>query len=212
MKIFNVKKFTGRVLLCALCFIFVAYEKISAALYDPNKYTAMFAEYLTDIRRSVSITATPPAASETKPPILLVNADNPLPDAYQPTDLINLSEQKGKHFQLAQDKILISATVYEAMEAMFTAAQRDGVTGFIISSGYRSYDKQEAVFQSSTGGIAAKPGTSERESGLAFDVTAYGNANFELTPQFAWLSEHCGEYGFILRYPKGSESITGYLV
>ncbi|MDR2657613.1 MAG: M15 family metallopeptidase, partial [Oscillospiraceae bacterium] len=46
------------------------------------------------------------------------------------------------------------------------------------------------------------------QTGLAFDVTSYGGG-FENTPQFRWLSEHCWDYGFILRYPEGKEGITG---
>lgn len=142
--------------------------------------------------------------------ILLVNAENPLPDDYRSENLINLYNQKHKHFQLAKADIEVCRIVFDAMESMFSAAEKDGVDGFIITSGYRSHDQQKEVFANSPDGIAAQPGTSEHETGLAFDVTAYGNENFELTPQFEWLSKHCSEYGFILRYPKGSESITGY--
>jgi D-alanyl-D-alanine carboxypeptidase len=142
--------------------------------------------------------------------ILLINAGHPLPESYKPAELINLFEQKGRHFQLAKNDIEICRTVFNAMESMFSAAKKDGVDGFIITSGYRSSDKQAEILASSKDGIAARPGTSEHETGLAFDVTAYGNKNFELTPQFEWLSQHCGEYGFILRYPKGREDITGY--
>lgn len=149
-------------------------------------------------------------ASNKSVDILLINASHPLPKSYKPVELINLYEQKGRHFQLAEGDIELCRTVFNAMESMFSAAMKDGVDGFIITSGYRSFDKQAEVFANSTGGIAARPGTSEHEAGLAFDVTAYGNKDFELTSQFEWLSKHCGEYGFILRYPKGKEDITGY--
>ena len=141
--------------------------------------------------------------------ILLINARNPSPQNYKPVELVNLYKQKGRHFQLARSDIEICRAVFTAMESMFSAAMKDGVDGFIITSGYRSFDKQAEIFASNTDGTAARPGTSEHESGLAFDVTAYGNENFELTRQFEWLAKHCGEYGFILRYPKGAESVTG---
>lgn len=142
--------------------------------------------------------------------ILLVNPENPLPDDYRPENLVNLYDQKNKHFQLARADIKICETVFEAMNAMFAAAQQDGIKGFIITSGYRSHEEQKEVFASSANGIAANPGESEHETGLAFDVTAMGNENFELTPQFEWLSQHCAEYGFIIRYPKGLEDVTGF--
>lgn len=152
---------------------------------------------------------TSPNASNPSQDILLVNSDNPLPENYCPENLVRLYDQRNRQFQLANADIEVCEIVFAAMDAMFTAAQNDGVGGFIITSGYRSYEKQVEVFASSPAGIAAEPGKSEHETGLAFDVTAYGNENFELTPQYEWLSEHCAEYGFIIRYPNGKEDITG---
>jgi D-alanyl-D-alanine carboxypeptidase len=143
------------------------------------------------------------------PDLLLVNAANPLPSDYYPENLVNLYEQEGKHFQLAKYDIEVCETVFEAMGALFAAAQQDGVDGFIITSGYRTRDEQRELFNSTTDGTAARPGESEHETGLAFDVDARGDEHFELTPQYAWLFDHCAEYGFIIRYPQGAESVTG---
>ena len=57
---------------------------------------------------------------------------------------------------------------------------------------------------------SARPGHSEHQSGLAMDVGAIDN-NYGQTPAGQWLNAHCAEYGFILRYPQGKESITGYM-
>lgn len=141
---------------------------------------------------------------------ILVNADNPLPKNFKPKNIINLYQQKDRHFQLAKSNIKISKTVYYAMNSMFKAAEKDGISNFIITSGYRSYDKQQEIFSKDTNGVAAKPGESEHETGLAFDVTTIDNKDFALTSQFKWLADHCAEYGFIIRYPKGMENITGY--
>ena len=54
----------------------------------------------------------------------------------------------------------------------------------------------------------AVPGTSEHSLGLAVDLNSL-EESFEQTAQFKWLIEHCAEYGFILRYPKDKEDITG---
>jgi D-alanyl-D-alanine carboxypeptidase len=142
--------------------------------------------------------------------ILLVNPENPLPKDFRAVNLVNLYDQKGKHFHLANAGIKLSKDVFEAMDAMFAAARKDGVSGFIVTSGYRSREEQMEIFLATTDGTAAKPGESEHETGLAFDVTAMGNESFELTPQYEWLLGHCGEYGFIIRYPKGGEDVTGY--
>ncbi|MEL4105788.1 M15 family metallopeptidase [Oscillospiraceae bacterium WX1] len=142
--------------------------------------------------------------------ILLVNALNPLPNDYRPKKLVKLYNQKNNHFQMARADIEVCETVYQAMDAMFAAAGKTGVNGFIITSGYRTREEQRWIFSNTRDGTAAKPGESEHETGLAFDVTALGDENFEQTPEFEWLYKHCAEYGFILRYPKGMEDITGY--
>jgi D-alanyl-D-alanine carboxypeptidase len=151
-----------------------------------------------------------PHTSKPSEDILFVTAENPLPKDFRPENLVNLYDQKYRHFQLAKADIEVCETVFEAMDAMFAAAQKDGVKGFIITSGYRSREEQKEIFSTSTDGTAAKPGESEHETGLAFDVAAMGDENFELTPQFEWLSKHCAEYGFIIRYPKDMEDVTGY--
>ncbi|MDR1272579.1 MAG: D-alanyl-D-alanine carboxypeptidase family protein, partial [Clostridiales Family XIII bacterium] len=151
----------------------------------------------------------PPAGSQASE-ILLVNTANPLPSDYRPDNLVALYGQQGRHFQLMEADIKICEIVFESMDAMFAAAQEDGVGGFIITSGYRTRDEQMSIWNSTTDGTAAKPGESEHETGLAFDVAAAGNKNFALTPQFEWLSAHCAEYGFIIRYPQGKEDVTGY--
>ena len=86
-----------------------------------------------------------------------------------------------------------------------------------LLSGYRSYDLQSQLYtnycntygQAAADTFSARPGTSEHQTGLAMDVgwidDAYGD-----TPSGQWLAANCYKYGFILRYMKGKESITGY--
>ena len=62
------------------------------------------------------------------------------------------------------------------------------------------------------GAAVARPGESEHETGLAFDIIDAGNADlwgFEGTPQEKWLKEHCWDYGFIVRYPPDKAELTG---
>ncbi|MOA08523.1 D-alanyl-D-alanine carboxypeptidase [compost metagenome] len=90
-------------------------------------------------------------------------------------------------------------------------------------SAYRSHKKQKALFESyvKKDGLekaqtySAFPGTSEHETGLAIDVAgADGKCSitdcFGDKPEAKWLAKHAHEYGFIIRYPKGKEHITGY--
>ena len=110
-----------------------------------------------------------PMNQNTTTDILLVNSENPLSKNYQPENLISLYEQKDRHFQLARQDIQICESVFAAMEDMFSAAQKDGVDGYIIASGYRSFDEQSVLYSTSADGIAAKPGESEHETGLAVE-------------------------------------------
>ncbi|WP_279402917.1 M15 family metallopeptidase, partial [Arthrobacter sp. JCM 19049] len=110
----------------------------------------------------------------------------------------------------------------DAYLKMKTAAKKSGVNIALVS-GYRSYDRQAQLFRQYTQQygskyaqrISAKPGTSEHQTGLAVDV---GNTNhqcglqacFESTKLGRWMAKNAHKYGFILRYPKGYESVTGY--
>lgn len=141
--------------------------------------------------------------------ILLVNADNPLPADYSPGPLIRLYDQK-RHFLIARDDLYLSPEAFEAANRMFAAAEAEGLNGFIITSAYRSREDQQKIYLESDPGLAQKPGCSEHETGLAFDVTAPSDdGDFEKTAQCQWLLTHCHEYGFIQRYPDGKEHITG---
>lgn len=142
--------------------------------------------------------------------VLLVNRENPLPKGYAPVELVNLYEQE-RSFQLASSNIYLERAAFEAAERMFAQAEADGVDGFILTSGYRTEEKQWELYNADQNGTAAKPGHSEHQTGLAFDVTAYRDSGgFETTRQFRWLIEHCWDYGFILRYPEGREDVTGF--
>lgn len=140
--------------------------------------------------------------------VLLVNAENPLPETFDPGEIVNLYAQK-RHFLLARSDIELAREAFEAADRMFLQAEEEGMNGFILTSGYRTREKQAALYAEKQDGTAQAPGCSEHETGLAFDVTARSDGDFESTPQFAWLSERCWEFGFILRYPKGKEMITG---
>ena len=87
-----------------------------------------------------------------------------------------------------------------------------------IISGFRSYTKQESTFNywvsidgyENAVTYSAKPGHSEHQTGLAMDITSL-NQSCGNTAEGKWLAEHCHEYGFIIRYPKGKTNITGYI-
>lgn len=104
-----------------------------------------------------------------------------------------------------------------AFSKMKAAAQKDGVNLFIVS-GFRSYDTQKRIYNNyvSRDGKAkadtysARPGSSEHQTGLAMDLNSL-KTSFGETKEGKWLSKNCYKYGFIIRYPKGKQSVTGYI-
>lgn len=111
----------------------------------------------------------------------------------------------------------------KGVDAMVSAAKANDVYLSVISS-YRSYSYQKTLYenyvkrdgQAAADRYSARPGHSEHQSGLAFDFGGT-NQNHWLESSFAdtaegrWLAANAHKYGFILRYPKGKESITGYM-
>lgn len=106
----------------------------------------------------------------------------------------------------------------QAFRAMADGARAEGVSLRSVSA-YRSYASQKVTYnnylkryrQSLVDTFSARPGHSEHQTGLALDINAASSrAHFEKTSAFAWLKAHCAEYGFILRYPKDKQDVTGY--
>ena len=110
----------------------------------------------------------------------------------------------------------MDATTIQQFNLLSKAAANEGLNIY-LSSGYRSYSQQDAIYnnyvswygQAQADTFSARPGHSEHQTGLAIDVNTIDDS-FAGTPEAIWLENHAHEYGFIIRYPKGKESITGY--
>lgn len=148
--------------------------------------------------------------------MMVVNKTNFLPYDYVPENLRVVNVSQG-------GKMKLPSKVADQVENLFKEAKADGYNLF-LSSAYRSYDYQETIFSrrvkthgfDSAEKVIAIPGQSEHQTGLAFDVScadmSYGlDRTFEDTDEFDWLMENCYKYGFILRYRKNKEDITGYI-
>lgn len=109
------------------------------------------------------------------------------------------------------------------LESLFGAAKSDGYS-LMLSSGYRSYGYQVTVYnrivgqkgQAAADRESARPGYSEHQTGLAADVAPRSgwcdlSQCFGSTPEGKWLASNAYRYGFVIRYPQGKESVTGYL-
>lgn len=103
-----------------------------------------------------------------------------------------------------------------ALEKLQSGAKSAGFS-IPLLSGFRSYTTQERLYNNyvARDGVekastySAKPGQSEHQSGLAFDIGELSDTYGE-TPAGRWLSKNAHKYGFIIRYMKGKENITGY--
>ena len=135
--------------------------------------------------------------------IIIANKTFPLPSTYAPGE--------SKEARVAFDEM--------AAEALLSDIK---LTAF---STYRAYDYQVGLYDryvkkdgvEAADRYSARPGYSEHQTGLAFDI---GEVNFEKhwasssfgdTTAGKWVAANAHRYGFILRYPKGKESITGYM-
>lgn len=125
--------------------------------------------------------------------------------------LVNKEHPVSADFSVATKAIdsnghTVDERIYDDLSAMLDAAKAAGIN-LRISTAYRSYNRQQQLFDA--GATTAAAGTSEHNSGLAVDILTE-NGEFEGSDGEAWLLEHAVEYGFILRYPKDKEAVTGF--
>lgn len=167
----------------------------------------------------IDTSITPKTQKDTMWSLLLVNRDHAL------TGDMNIQKTKF-------DSQYVDSRAAGAYQSMYDAAKADGITLF-LRSGYRSVSEQTKNYNADiqrnlNKGLAkeeaikateqyyARPGQSEHHTGLAFDIitpeyhkTVYTLSEaFAKTEAYTWLTEHCTEYGFILRYPKDKVDIT----
>ncbi|EJR65391.1 hypothetical protein IIO_01575 [Bacillus cereus VD115] len=151
---------------------------------------------------------------------VVVNKEYGLPENYQPKDLVVPNVPFS--FSGTVEKSHLRKEAADALEKLFYLAKQEGIQLNAVS-GFRSYEYQKNLYannvkrkgQEHTDRFSAKPGHSEHQTGLTMDVSSK-SANNELELSFAntkegkWLKENAHRAGFIIRYPKGKESITGY--
>ncbi|WP_231514894.1 D-alanyl-D-alanine carboxypeptidase family protein [Oceanobacillus salinisoli] len=152
--------------------------------------------------------------------LALINKEYALPDNYEPEDLVIPNVQFPFTDELPKKQMREVAAI--ALEEMFQAADEAGLELY-AQSGYRSFDRQEAIFAANVSAngeeeankFSARPGESEHQSGLSMDITS-PEVRFKLVVEFGetdegqWILENAADYGFIIRYPEGKEDITKY--
>jgi len=146
--------------------------------------------------------------------LILTNKFNYLDNTYNADNMTKIS----KWYSYGDNQFVTNET-YNAFLNMFNAAKKEDLT-LIINSSFRSFEEQEEVYseyktvrgEEYADKIAARPGHSEHQTGMAIDIQTYGStgATFEEFDEFKWLQQNAHKYGFILRYPKDKEYLTGY--
>ena len=151
---------------------------------------------------------------------ILVNRDHPLKEKLAPKDLV-LPDVLFAPGSVGEKRLMRKEAAYY-LEKLFVRAQGDGIQLAAVS-GYRSFERQRNIYQTSlrrkglehTQKYIAVPGCSEHQTGLAMDVSCKCldyelEEEFETTKEGVWLNKNASLFGFVIRYPKNKEGITGY--
>jgi len=142
---------------------------------------------------------------------VLVNKYNQLSKNYIPKDLVTINKKYGWG--------QLQKTAKEAFEKMAEEALKENIK-LISGSAYRSYSYQNNLYNNyvkqdgkkEADTYSARPGHSEHQTGLALDLVNNSGAFIEDNgKEFNWLKNNAHKYGFILRYPKEKDFITGYM-
>lgn len=143
---------------------------------------------------------------------MLVNKHYYLGKNFRPDDLVKISEKYA-----SEEGMRINRTVYNAFLEMYNAASKEKL-GLVINSAYRSYKDQEELTnlylnsygQNYVDKYVAKPGFSEHQTGLCFDIGSTSSNVFVRSKEYPWLLENAYKYGFIQRFTSDYEDITGF--
>ena len=111
----------------------------------------------------------------------------------------------------------VQPVAMDAFYDMQAAAAADGISLWILSS-FRSYEDQDVIYnryvaqdgRDAADTYSSRPGHSDHQTGYTFDLNSL-EQDFQYDPAGQWLDKNCYKYGFIIRYPKGKESSTGYM-
>lgn len=154
---------------------------------------------------------------------VLVNKEHILDKDYVPLEMYVVDENENNFHQFkdASLKPMLRSDIKEYVDKLINDAQGLGLP-IIVDSGYRSYNYQQVVLDAlikekgdESFKLVALPGASEHQTGLAIDFAYYENGIYnddvkENDKEAIWLKNNAWKYGFILRYPKGKENVTGY--
>lgn len=156
--------------------------------------------------------------------LILVNRESTIDEGYVPENLVPITNVR----QDGRSETMVE-TAEKALQALFIEMRAAGYTDVSVTSGYRSYSKQEYLYgvytdKEMAAGISraeaqkivdtysARPGTSEHQTGLCCDMHNLSSASQKFAEEeaYTWLINNCYKFGFVLRFPEGKDDITGY--
>ena len=141
---------------------------------------------------------------------ILVNKENKLSKDFKPINLVEVIKCSEKKFYLEKE-------AHNAYHQMCLDSKKEGLN-ILITSAYRSYDEQRKLYnkylklygKNYVDKYVAKAGYSEHQTGLAIDLKSLDNEVFMNSKEYLWIKKNAHKYGFIIRYQKEQEVITGY--
>lgn len=168
-------------------------------------------------------------SADDKAYLILANKQNVLGKNHVPAALSDIPAE----LTLYGKEVQMESTAALAAEAMVREMRACGFTDIAVTSGYRSYEYQQVLFNTYMGNemaahpdwtreqceaevltYSARPGTSEHQTGLCMDLISEKKVvldeSFAQNPAYAWLTENAHHFGFILRYPMDKTETTGY--
>ncbi|MDF2649060.1 MAG: D-Ala-D-Ala carboxypeptidase VanY, partial [Paenibacillus sp.] len=142
--------------------------------------------------------------------LLLVNKDHPVPPGGEESEAVNLFQHKEllNGFIVLDKTIRLSPSLVQKFSTMIGAAEKDGVSRFLISSGYRDNKEQNKLYQQMGADYALPAGYSEHNLGLSLDIGST-QAEMSQASEGKWLKKNAWRFGFIVRYPADKTAITG---
>lgn len=144
--------------------------------------------------------------------LLLVNSKHPVHNESIKSDVININSRKElvKGYRVFNSGTYLSEDIASKFSDMVLDAEEDGVSSFLITSGFRGFDEQNKLYKE-MGSIRALPaGYSEHNLGLSLDVGST-QGKMEVVHEGEWIAENAWKYGFTLRYPEDKTNITGIM-
>ena len=167
--------------------------------------------------------------------LMLINAWHSVPADFSEEGLLSVGTTGNYKIQVQDASVQLFQPAFDALVEAMEGAKAAGLEHYIVREGYRSVAEQEALFNEEMADLSGRytgnrlieetkkkvnyPGTSDYHTGMTMRMDVYQRGNSELndqkfqaeSAQGAWLTKNCWKYGFIIRYPKDKEAITGYM-